>query len=43
MLQGKLEFHKGLKFIRCCLSSPGESDEANPHLVASLTQQFVTK
>jgi len=40
-LQGKFEFHKGLKVIRCYVGSPGKSGEAHPHLVASLAQIFV--
>jgi len=35
-LQGKFEFHKGLKVIRCCLGVPGKSGKAHQHLVASL-------
>ena len=37
-LQGKFEFHKGVKVIRCCLGSPGKSGESHPHLLASLAQ-----
>jgi len=42
-LQGKFEFHKSLKVIRCCLGSPGKSGEAHLHLVASLAQPFAIK
>jgi len=41
--QGKFEFHKDLKVIRCCLGSPSNSGEAHPEVVASLTQPFVIK
>jgi len=42
-LQGKFEFHKSLKAIRCCSGSPGKSGEAHTHPVASLVQPFVIK
>jgi len=41
--RGKFEFHKGLKFIRYSLGSPGKSGEAHPHQVASLARPFVIK
>jgi len=40
-LQGKFEFHKSLKVIRCWLGSPNKSGYAHPHLVASVAQPFV--
>jgi len=43
MLQGKFEFHKNLKVIRCCLGSPGKSGEAHPHPGPRLAQPFVIK
>jgi len=42
-LQRYFEFHKGLKVIRCCLGSHGNSDEAHPQVGANLTQPFVIK
>jgi len=42
-LQGKFEFHKGLKVIKCCLGSPGKSGEFHQHLLASLAQLIVIK
>jgi len=42
-LQGKFEFHKGLKVSRCCVGSPRKSGEAHPHLVVGLAQIFVIK
>jgi len=42
-LQGKCEFHKGLKVIGCCLGSFGKTGKAHPHLDASLAHLFVVK
>jgi len=42
-LQGKFEFYKSLKVIRCCLGGPGKNGEAHPHLVVSLTEAFAIK
>jgi len=42
-LQGKFEFHKGVKVIRCCLGSPGKRGEYHPHVAVSLTQPLVVK
>ena len=42
-VQGKFDFHKGLKVIRRFLGIAGESGEAHTHLVPSLSQPFVRK
>jgi len=39
----KIEFHKGVKVIRCCLDTPNKCGETHPHLLASMAQPFIIK